>query len=108
MPLLQASNLCKHYRAGGRDEVRAVDDVSLALEPGSLALVTGPSGSGKTTLLALLGALERPTRGAVRFDGKDLSGCWAGELSRLRRRLGSVFQAFPLTPNFPAAENITY
>jgi putative ABC transport system ATP-binding protein len=108
MPLLEAGNLCKYYRAGARDEVRAVDDVSLALEPGSLALVTGPSGSGKTTLLALLGALERPTRGAVRFDGKDLSGCSDVELSRVRRRLGFVFQDFALIPNFTAAENITY
>ncbi len=108
MPLLEARDLCKYYRPGARDEVRALDGVSLALEPGGVALVTGPSGSGKTTLLALLGALERPTRGAVLFDGKDLSGCSDVELSRVRRRVGFVFQDFGLIPTLTAAENITY
>jgi putative ABC transport system ATP-binding protein len=107
-PFLEARALCKYYRAGSRDEVRALDEVSLAIERGSLAVVSGPSGSGKTTLLALLGALERPTRGQVVFDGKELGDCSDVELARVRRRAGFVFQDFSLVPNLTAAENIVY
>jgi putative ABC transport system ATP-binding protein len=71
-------------------------------------VVSGPSGSGKTTLLALLGALERPTKGQVLFEGKDLGQCSDAELARTRRRMGFVFQDFGLIPNLSAAENITY
>jgi putative ABC transport system ATP-binding protein len=56
----------------------------------------------------LLGALERPTRGQVLFDGQDLSACSGMELARVRRRLGFVFQDFALIPNLTAEENITY
>jgi putative ABC transport system ATP-binding protein len=100
--------LCKYYRAGSPAEVRAVDDVSLSIERGSFTVVMGPSGSGKTTLLALMGALERPTRGEVFFDGKSLSGCSDVALARVRRRIGFVFQDFALIPHLTAAENIIY
>ncbi len=108
MLLFETQSLCKFYRAGTRDEVRALDDVTLRIERGSVLVVTGPSGSGKTTLLALLGALERPTRGAALFEGKNLAECSDVELARLRRRMGFVFQDFGLIPNLSAAENITY
>jgi len=108
MFLLETQALCKYYRASARIEVRALDEVSLGIARGSLAVVTGPSGSGKTTLLALLGALERPTRGQVLFDGKSLSGCSDVELTRVRRRVGFVFQDFSLIPHLSAGENITY
>jgi putative ABC transport system ATP-binding protein len=88
--------------------VRALDGVSLGIERGCLAVVSGPSGSGKTTLLALLGALERPTRGQVLFEGKELGDCSDVELARVRRRAGFVFQDFSLIPNLTAAENIAY
>jgi putative ABC transport system ATP-binding protein len=88
--------------------VRAVHDVSLSIIRGSFVLLTGPSGSGKTTLLALLGALERPTQGQVLFDDRDLSELSGAELSRVRRRLGFVFQNFSLIPGLPVWENITY
>ncbi len=107
MSLLEAQQLCKVYRAGPA-EVRAVDDVSLVVPAGSFTLLTGPSGSGKTTLLALLGGLERPTRGQVLFAGRDLGRCSGAELARLRRRLGFVFQDFALIPGLPAWENVTY
>jgi putative ABC transport system ATP-binding protein len=108
MFLFETRALCKYYRARTRAEVRALDDVSLGVERGSLTVVTGPSGSGKTTLLALLGALERATRGQVLFEGKSLAGCSDVELTRVRRRVGFVFQDFSLIPNLTAAENITY
>ena len=104
---LEARQLCKVYRSG-TEEVRALEDVTLAVPAGAFALVTGPSGSGKTTLLALLGALERPTRGEVLVGGTSLSGCSDIELARVRRRTGFIFQDFSLIPGLPVLENITY
>jgi ABC-type lipoprotein export system ATPase subunit len=108
MSLFEAQALCKYYRAGHAAEVRAVDDVSLTIERGSFTALVGPSGSGKTTLLALLGALERPTRGRVHFDGKDLGRCSDAELARTRRRLGIIWQDFALIPSLSAGENVAY
>jgi putative ABC transport system ATP-binding protein len=104
----EARDLWKNYRTGAGDPVCALGGVSLGVERGSLVVVTGPSGSGKTTLLALLGALERPTRGQALFDGKDLGRCSDVELARARRRLGFVFQDFSLIPSLSAGENVTY
>src|SRR5271157_3615017 len=108
MALLEARNVCKFYRLGSRAEVHALQDVSLTISRGSFTALTGPSGSGKTTLLALLGALERPTRGQVLFEERDLSACSDVALARLRRRMGFIFQDFSLIPNLPVWENITY
>jgi putative ABC transport system ATP-binding protein len=108
MPLFETRNVCKFYRTGGRAEVRALEDVSVSIPPGSFTALSGPSGSGKTTLLALLGALERPTRGQVLFDGRDLGSFSDVGLARVRRRLGFIFQDFALIPDLPAWENITY
>lgn len=108
MLLYETRALCKYYRAGSRREVRALDEVSLGIERGSLTVLVGPSGSGKTTLLALLGALERPTRGQVLFDGDDLSRGSDMHLARLRRRMGFVFQDFALIPNLSAESNVAY
>jgi putative ABC transport system ATP-binding protein len=108
MLLFETRALCKYYRNGSRSEVRALDEVSLGIERGSLTVVTGPSGSGKTTLLALLGALERPTRGEVFFDARNLTDCSDVALARARRRMGFAFQDFALIPNLTAEENITY
>ncbi|HEY2911161.1 MAG TPA: ABC transporter ATP-binding protein [Gemmataceae bacterium] len=106
MPLLEARSLCKVY--GGSPPVRAVNDVSLAMDRGSVVAITGPSGSGKSTLLAMLGALERPTSGSVFFAGIDLTTCSSAELARVRRRLGFVFQDFALIPGLAAWENVAY
>src|SRR6266850_4609797 len=108
MTILEVRELCKFYRAGSAAEVRAVQDVSLEVPSGSFTLLMGPSGSGKTTLLALLGGLERPTRGQVLFASRDLGGCSGVELARQRRRMGFVFQDFALIPGLPVWENITY
>jgi putative ABC transport system ATP-binding protein len=108
MASLEAKQLCKIYRQGTRDEVRALEDVSLFVPAGSFVTFTGPSGSGKSTLLALLGALDRPTRGQVFFADQDLSRCSDVGLVRVRRRMGFIFQNFSLIPRLPLWENVTY
>jgi putative ABC transport system ATP-binding protein len=108
MPLLETRKVCKTFKAGTRGEVRAIAEVSLAIEAGQFVLLSGPSGSGKTTLLAMLGALERPSSGQVLFDGRDLAECSDVELARTRRRMGFVFQSFSLIANLPVWENVTY
>jgi putative ABC transport system ATP-binding protein len=106
--IFETKAVCKYYRAVSRVEVRAVHDVSLSVPRGGLTIVHGPSGSGKTTLLAMLGGLDRPTRGQVIFDGRDLRACSDNELARCRARMGFIFQDFALIPSLTAVENITY
>ena len=91
----------------GAGEVRAVHDVDLEIGPGEFVVVVGPSGSGKTTLLQLLGALDRPTRGEIHFEGRDLVSMRDGELTELRlRTIGFIFQQFNLIPTLTAAQNV--
>jgi putative ABC transport system ATP-binding protein len=96
----------KSYELGSR-EVRAVQDVNLTIDAGEFLAVAGPSGSGKTTLLQLLGALDRPTAGEVRYEGRDIGGLGDGELGKLRLgSFGFVFQQFNLIPTLTAAQNV--
>jgi putative ABC transport system ATP-binding protein len=91
----------------GNGVVRAVDSVSLQVEPGQLVAVRGRSGSGKTTLLSLIGALDRPTSGSAHVAGMPVSEMPEGELVGFRRRtIGFIFQAFGLLPILSAAENV--
>ena len=77
------------------------------IEPGEVVAIVGASGSGKTTLLQLLGALDRPTAGEVRCDGRDIQAIGEGDLSRLRRDvIGFVFQQFNLIPTLDARQNV--
>jgi putative ABC transport system ATP-binding protein len=108
MTLIETQQVCRFFRAGTRDEIRAVEDVSLSIPGGEFVVLSGRSGSGKTTLLALLGALARPTSGKVLFEGRDLSGKSDVELARVRRGLGFVFQNFSLLPRLAVWENVTY
>lgn len=107
-PLLEATEVVREYRSRTGPAIRALDGVSVAVPSGAFLVVTGPSGGGKTTLLSLLGALDRPTEGSVRFEGESLAGASEGERSRVRRRLGFVFQNSPMIPGLPVWENVTY
>ena len=91
----------------GSDEVWAVRDVSLAVEPGEFLALIGRSGSGKTTLLNLIAGLDRPSAGEVEIDGARVDLMGEGDLIALRRRkLGFIFQSFGLLPLLSAQENV--
>ena len=92
----------------GDTEVRALDEVDLAIPAGRFTAIMGPSGSGKSTLMHVMAGLDTLTSGRVLVGDVDLAGLSDKELTRLRRdRLGFVFQAFNLLPMLSAAENIT-
>ena len=85
----------------------ALTDVSLDVREGEKLAIMGPSGSGKTTLLAILGCLDRPTRGGHLFEGTSVAELDDDTLSRLRNRaIGFVFQSFHLLPHLSVAENV--
>ena len=108
LPLLSARSVSKTYSLGAAD-VPAVRDVSLDVAPGEFIAIQGPSGSGKTTLLNLLGLLDCPDAGEVRFEGTDATELSENERSDLRRdRFGFVFQTFNLIPVLSAEENVAY
>ena len=104
--MLRARDLRKRY-GGGESVVDALRGVSLELAVGEFMAVVGPSGCGKSTLLHLCGGMDRPSAGAVSFDGVDLAGLDDEALTALRReRVGFVFQFFNLLPTLTLAENI--
>ncbi len=105
-PVFQAHNLAKIYRTG-EVEVVALHDVSLEIRRGEFIVLLGPSGSGKSTLLNILGGLDVPTRGEVRFGDHLLSGASEAELTRYRREhVGFVFQFYNLIPSLTVRENV--
>jgi ABC-type lipoprotein export system ATPase subunit len=87
--------------------VTALRDVSFSIAKGEFVVIRGPSGSGKSSLLNLLGCLDRPSAGAYRLDGEDVSALDDGALSRVRaHKVGFVFQAFNLLQRTTAVENV--
>lgn len=108
MSSLELRDLVLYYRSEG-EVVRAVDGVSLTLEPGEFVALYGPSGSGKTTLLLLASGLRRPDAGSRLFDGQDIGRFSQNESARYRRRdLGIVFQSFHLLPGATALNNAAF
>lgn len=108
MAILEVKNLKKIYttRFGG-NQVEALRNVNFSAEEGEYTAIMGESGSGKTTLLNILAALDKPTKGTVCLDGKDMSKIKEAELSTFRREnLGFVFQEFNLLDTFSIKDNI--
>ncbi|ADO41707.1 sulfate/molybdate ABC transporter ATP-binding protein [Ketogulonicigenium vulgare] len=95
---IEIEELAKEFGAS-----RALHPVSLSIPSGALIALLGPSGSGKTTLLRILGGLEFPSSGRVRFDGQD-----ATDLTVQQRRAGFVFQHYALFKHMTVFENIAY
>src|SRR3954462_4668436 len=93
-PIVVVENISKTFRsAQGRGEHRALDNVSLTIEPGQVLVIIGPSGSGKSTLLRTMNALERFDTGRIIVDGVSL-GEKGTDLNRMRAEIGMVFQHF--------------
>ena len=107
MEILRVENLTKIY---GKDSTKviALDDVSFSVEKGEFVAIVGASGSGKSTLLHLIGGVDRPTKGKVFIDGKDIFSFNDDKLAIFRRRqVGLIYQFYNLIPILNVEENIT-
>src|SRR5207302_6634437 len=102
--MIKFSSVFKAFPKGGL----ALKDVSFHIAKGEFAFLTGHSGAGKSTVLKLVYAEERPTGGAVRVSGFDVSELRHRDIPMLRRRLGIVFQAFRLLEDRTAEENVAF
>ncbi len=105
-PLLEATGVRREFRSGP-SLLQVLRGVDLTVAPGEIIAVVGSSGTGKSTLLHILGTLDRPDSGEVRFRGEDLFGLGEAALAEFRNRnLGFVFQFHHLLPEFTAGENV--
>ena len=105
-PAVELLHVSKTYREGDSERV-VLSDVSVAIEPGEIAVLVGRSGSGKSTLLNLIAGIDRPTAGRVVVDGTDLTALDEDARTRFRRRrIGFVFQFFNLIPLLTVEENL--
>ena len=107
MEILRAENLSKVY-GKGENKVVALDNVSFSVEKGEFVAIVGASGSGKSTLLHLVGVVDRPTKGKVYINGKNIYEMNDDKLAIFRRRqIGLIYQFYNLIPILNVEENIT-
>ena len=107
-PLIQIEGLTKYYEMGGTT-VRALDGVSLDIQPRTFTVVMGPSGSGKSSLLYLLGGLDRSTSGKITINDERLDQMDENALALFRRRtMGFIFQSYNLITSMNALENVAF
>ena len=107
MEILRVENLSKIY-GKGENKVVALDNVSFSVEKGEFIAIVGASGSGKSTLLHLVGGVDRPTKGKVFIDGKNIYAMNDDKLAIFRRRqVGLIYQFYNLIPILNVEENIT-
>ena len=107
MEILRVENLTKIY---GKDstKVTALDKVSFSVEKGEFVAIVGASGSGKSTLLHLIGGVDRPTKGKIFINGKDVFALNDDKLAIFRRRqVGLIYQFYNLISILNVEENIT-
>ncbi len=103
---IHAHGVDKTYQDGARSVV-VLRGIELTVAAGELLAIVGPSGSGKSTLLHLLGALDQPDAGEIKIGEQRLSALASAELARFRnQKIGFVFQAHQLLPDFTALENV--
>ena len=108
MEIIKVTNLEKTYQDNGVP-VHAIRGIDLNISKGEFLVIAGPSGSGKTTLLNMIGALDKPTKGNIYFEGEDITQKSKNELSSFRlHKLGFIFQAYNLIPVLTALENIEF
>lgn len=102
--MIYFNNVSKKYPK----ETVALEDITLTVKAGEFVSIVGHSGAGKTTLLKLVLAEEQPTDGDIFFESQNVHRLGSGDLTKLRRRIGTVFQDFKLLPNKTAYENIAF
>ena len=107
MEILRVENLCKTY-GKGKNEVKALDNISFSVNKGEFIAIIGPSGSGKSTLLHLLGGVDKPTSGKVFMNDQDVYVQNDEQLAIFRRRqVGLIYQFYNLIPILNVFENMT-
>lgn len=100
--------LCKTYRQGDQD-IKALDHLSIEIQPGGFVCLSSPSGGGKTTLLNAIGGLDKPDSGEVWLGEERIDTLSKGELASLRlTKIGFIFQAYNLIPVLSARENVEF
>lgn len=104
--MIKFSNINKEYQVGNQ-VVKALSQVNFEIEPHQLTVILGPSGSGKSTLLNILGGMDRPTKGDISFNGRQINKLNDHDLTSYRREVvGFVFQFYNLIPSLTALENV--
>ncbi|PIV65063.1 MAG: cell division ATP-binding protein FtsE [Candidatus Nealsonbacteria bacterium CG_4_8_14_3_um_filter_37_36] len=106
--MIKFQDITKIYPSSSSSPTVALENVSFEIKPNEFVSIAGRSGAGKTTLLRLLLAEEKPTRGRIFFDDKDLSKIKSSQLPQIRRKIGAVFQDYKLLPSKTVYENVTY
>ncbi len=104
--MINLQNICKEYQLGG-EIFTALKKINLTIDEGEFCAIIGPSGSGKSTLMHIIGLLDKPTRGKVLIEKKDVSKLDDNSVSKLRNEfVGFVFQQFNLINKLTVLENI--
>lgn len=104
--MYELRDVTKAYKSK-RGEVFAIDYIDLEIRSGEMISIQGPTGGGKSTLLQLLGALDKPSSGLIKFDGQPLTDAGEANLAKLRaERIGFIFQNYNLIPTLTALENV--
>lgn len=104
--MIEVHNVSKTYKSGDTS-FQALKGVDFTVDEGEFVAIMGPSGSGKSTLMHILGALDTPTHGTYKLDGKDVSKMKDDELADIRRdKIGFVFQSFNLLPRTTVLKNV--
>lgn len=104
--LVEVRNVSKEY-VMGEVTVKAADNMSFSIEAGEFVVILGPSGSGKSTVLNIVGGMDRPTKGEIWVEGRNIAELTDKELTLYRKKsIGFVFQFYNLMPNLTAMENV--
>lgn len=107
--ILSAVDVCRDFKIGDGSVVSALKHINIEIEQSKLTILRGRSGSGKTTLINILGALDRPTKGKVVFDGRDITKLSDKKRDNIRRReMAFVFQSVALMSGLTAFENVDF
>jgi putative ABC transport system ATP-binding protein len=105
-PIIETAGLTKVFGSNGA-AVHALRGIDMTVTRGEFVALIGPSGSGKSTLMAILGCLDKPTRGSYALDGKRVDGLSGGELAQIRNeKIGFVFQQYNLLPKASVVRNV--